>query len=138
MFNWTIINDVPRGITNSTGAVGTEVITMSPVMTETTLVPKTSGGGVTWSGQVAMGTGVRGAVLLIVAETMALKALSQRTSRSGSKCVRVREYSSGGRENVSAVRESNMLSDISGNREGTIVRIGQVIVRICGVYCSGR
>ena len=75
MFNWTIINDVPRGITNSTGAVGTEVITMSPVMTETTLVPKTSGGGVTWSGQVAMGTGVRGAVLTIVAEKMALKHL---------------------------------------------------------------
>ena len=50
MFNWTIINDVPRGITNSTGVVGTELITMSPVMTEATLVLKTSGEGVTWSG----------------------------------------------------------------------------------------
>ena len=49
MFNWTIINDVPRGIANSTGAVGTESITMSPVMTEATLVLKTSGGGVTQS-----------------------------------------------------------------------------------------
>ena len=38
MFSWTIINDVPRGIANSTGAVGIESITMSPVMTETTLV----------------------------------------------------------------------------------------------------
>ena len=49
MFNWTVINDMPRGITNSTGAVGTELIVMSPVMTETTLMLKTSGGGVTWS-----------------------------------------------------------------------------------------
>ena len=38
MFNWTVINDVPRGIANSTGAVGAESIVMSPVMTETTLV----------------------------------------------------------------------------------------------------
>ena len=50
MFNWTVINDVPRGIANSTGAVGTELIVMSPVMTEATLVLKTSGGWVTWSG----------------------------------------------------------------------------------------
>ena len=76
MFNWTIINNVPRGIANSTGAVGTESITMSPVMTEATLVPKTSGGGVTWSGKVAMGTGIGGAVLTIVAEKMTSKAFS--------------------------------------------------------------
>ena len=50
MFNWAIINDVPRGIANSTGAVGTELIAMSPVMTKTALVLKTSGGGVTQSG----------------------------------------------------------------------------------------
>ena len=50
MFNWAIIDDVPRGIANSTGAVGAESIMMSPVMTETTLVSKTSGGGVTQSG----------------------------------------------------------------------------------------
>ena len=50
MFNWTIINHVPRGLANSTGAVGAELVTMSPVMTEATLVLKTSGGGVTWSG----------------------------------------------------------------------------------------
>ena len=47
MFNWTI---VPMGIANSTGVVGAESIMMSPVMTETALVSKTSGGGVTWSG----------------------------------------------------------------------------------------
>ena len=47
MFNWAIINDVPRGIANSTGVVGTESIAMSPVMTEITLVLKTSRGGVT-------------------------------------------------------------------------------------------
>ena len=50
MFSWTIIDNVPRGIANSTGAVGTEPVTMSPVMTEATLVSKTSGGGVTQSG----------------------------------------------------------------------------------------
>ena len=50
MFNRTIINDMPRGIANSTGMVGTESIAMSPVMTETALMLKTSGGGVTWSG----------------------------------------------------------------------------------------
>ena len=67
---------------------------------------------------------VRGAVLLIVAETMTLKAFSQRTSRSGSKCVRAREYSSGGRENASAVRESNVLSGVPRDWESPIVRVG--------------
>ena len=60
MFNWAIINDVPRAIANSSGAVGAESVTMSPVMTETALMLKTSGGGVTWSGWVAMGTGIGG------------------------------------------------------------------------------
>ena len=50
MFSWTIINDVPRGIANSTGVVGAELVMMSPAMTEATLVLKTSGGGVTQSG----------------------------------------------------------------------------------------
>ena len=49
MFNWTVINDVPRGIANSTGVMGAELVTMSPVMTEATLGSRTSGGGVTWS-----------------------------------------------------------------------------------------
>ena len=44
--------------------------------------------------------------------TMTPKALSQRTSRGGSNRVRVREYSSRGRENVSAIRESNVLGGI--------------------------
>ena len=85
-----------------------------------------------------MGAHVGWAILSIVAEKMTPKALRQRACGSRSKGIRVREYSSGGRENASAIRELNMLSDISGNREGAIVRIGQVIVRICGVYCSGR
>ena len=76
MFNWIVINDMPRGITNSTGAVGTESITMSPVMTEATLVPKTSGAGVTWSGKVAVGTGIGGEVLMIMTEKMTSKAFS--------------------------------------------------------------
>ena len=44
MFNWAVISDVTRGITNTTDSVGTESITMSPVMTEVALEPKTSGG----------------------------------------------------------------------------------------------
>ena len=76
MFNWTIINNVPRGIANSTGAVGTESVTMSPVMTEATLVLKKSRGGVTRSGEVTVGTGIGGAILTIVAEKMTSKAFS--------------------------------------------------------------
>ena len=63
-------------------------------------------------------------VLSIVAEKMALKALRQRASGSGPKGVRAREYLSGGGEYTSAVREANMLSDVSGDREATIVRVG--------------
>ena len=76
MFNWTIINNMSRGIENSTGAVETDLITMSPVMTETTLILKTSGGGVTQSGYVAMGASIGGAVLTIVAKKMAPKTFS--------------------------------------------------------------
>ena len=50
MFNWTVISDVSRGIANTTDLVGTESITMSPVMTEITLELKTSGGGMSWCG----------------------------------------------------------------------------------------
>ena len=49
MFNWTIIKHMPRSIACSTDAVRTELITMSPVMAETTLVPKTNGGRMSWS-----------------------------------------------------------------------------------------
>ena len=50
MFSWTITDNMPRGIACSTDAVRTESVLMSPVMTETALVPKTSGGRVTQSG----------------------------------------------------------------------------------------
>ena len=50
MFSWTVIHNVPRGITCSTDVVRAESVTMSPVVVETTLVPKTSGGRVTQSG----------------------------------------------------------------------------------------
>ena len=59
---------------------------------------------------------------------MTPKALCQRASGSRPKSVGVREYPSGGREYTSAVREANVLSDVPGDREGTIVRVGQVIV----------
>ena len=76
MFNWAVINDVPRGIENTTDSVGAELIMMSPVMRETTLMLKTSGGGVTWSRQVAVRAGIGRTVLSIVTEKMTLKALS--------------------------------------------------------------
>ena len=83
-----------------------------------------------------MGARVGWAILSIVAEKMTPKTLCQRASRSRSKSVWVREYSSGGREYTSAIREANMLSDVSRDREGSIVRVSQVIVRISGVYRS--
>ena len=67
-------------------------------------------------------------ILLIVAEKMTLKALCQRACGSRPKSVGAREYLSGGGEYTSAIRETNMLSDVSGDREGAIVRVGQVIV----------
>ena len=67
-------------------------------------------------------------ILSIVAEKMTPKALSQRASGSRPKSVRARENPSGGGEYTSAVREANVLSNVSGDREGAIVRVGQVIV----------
>ena len=124
MFSWTVISDVTRGITNTTDSVGTESITMSPVMTEIALELKTSGGRMFRHGYVAVRACVGWAVLSIVAEKMTLKALCQRASRSRPKSVGAREYTSGRREYTSAVREVNMLSNVSGNREGAIVRVG--------------
>ena len=123
MFNWTVINDVPRDIANSTGAVGAESIVMSPVMTEATLVPKTSGGGVTRSGKVVMGTGIGGAVLSIVAKKMTSKAFGKRASRGQMKSSWTRKYLSGRREYTSAVREADVLSRVSRDRECSVVWI---------------
>ena len=71
-----------------------------------------------------MGAHVGWAILLIVAEKMTPKALGQRACGSRSKSIGAREYSSRGREYTSAVREVNMLSNVSGNREGAIVQVG--------------
>ena len=116
MFNWTIISDMPRSITNGTDLVGTELITMSPVMTEIALVPKTSGGGMSRSGQVAVRARVGGAVLLIVTEIMTSKVLCHGSCRA-------RKYSSGGGEYTSAIGETDMLGGISRNRKSSVVRI---------------
>ena len=124
MFSWTVISDVPRGIANITDSVGTESITMSPVMTEITLESKTSRGGVSWCGYVAMGACVGWTILSIVAKKMTPKTLCQRTSRSGVKSVRVWKYPSGGGEYTSAIREADMLSGVSGDWEGSVVRVG--------------
>ena len=50
MFNWIVISDVSRGITNTTDSVGAELIMMFPVMAEIALEPKTSRGGMSRHG----------------------------------------------------------------------------------------
>ena len=70
-----------------------------------------------------MGASVGWAILLIVAEKMTPKALCQRASGSGSKSIGAREYPSGRGEYTSAIREVNMLGGVSGDWEGTIVRV---------------
>ena len=105
MFNWTVISDVSRGIANTTDSVGVESITMSPLMAEIALEPKTSRGGVSWHGQMAMRARVGGAILSIVAKTMTLKAFGQGTSGSRLKSIGVRKHPGGGREYTSAIGE---------------------------------
>ena len=70
-----------------------------------------------------MGASVGWTILSIVAEKMASKALRQRAGGSWLKSVRVRENSSGGREYVSAVREADVLSCVSRDRESPVVWI---------------
>ena len=70
-----------------------------------------------------MGACVGWAILSIVAEKMTSKALRQGTSGDGLKGVRVREYSSGGREYARAVREADVLSYVSRDRESPVVWI---------------
>ena len=124
MFNWTVISDVARSIANATDSMGTESVSMSPVMTEIALESKTSGGRMSWRGYVAVRACVGWAILSIVAKKMTPKALSQRTSGSRPKCVGARKYMSGGREYTHAVQEANVLSDVLGNRESAVVRVG--------------
>ena len=71
-----------------------------------------------------MGACVGWTILSIVAKKMTPKALHQRASRSGSKGIWAREYSSGGREYTSAIGEADLLSHISRDRESPVVRIG--------------
>ena len=66
---------------------------------------------------------IGGTVLAIVTETMTLKAFSQRTCGNRSKFGGAREYLSGRRENMSAVKKMNMLSKVPGDREGSVIRI---------------
>ena len=124
MFNWTVISNMSRGITNTTDSVRAESITMSPVMTEIVLELKTSRGGVSQHGHVAMRACVGGAILSIVAEKMTPKVFSQGTSRSRSKSVRARKYSSGGGEYASAIGELNVLGIIPRDWESSVVRVG--------------
>ena len=68
-----------------------------------------------------MGACVGWTILSIVAKKMTSKALRKRAGGSRSKGVRAREYSSGGGEYVRAVREVNVLSCVSRDREGSVV-----------------
>ena len=71
-----------------------------------------------------MGARVGWAILSIVAEKMTPKTLGQRASRGRPKSVGVRKNPSGGGEYTRAVRETNVLSDVLGNRESAVVRVG--------------
>ena len=64
------------------------------------------------------------AILSIVAEKMTPKALGQRASRGRPESVGVRKYPCGGGEYMCAIWEANVLSDVSGNRERAVVRVG--------------
>ena len=72
---------------------------------------------------MAMRACVGGAVLSIVTEIMTSKALCHGACRGRSKSNGVRKYLSGRGEYTSAIREVNMLGGISGDWEGTIVRV---------------
>ena len=55
------------------------------------------------------------------------------------KSSRTRKYLSRRGENPGAIWESDMLSNVPGDREGVVFFIGKVIIIISGrVYCSGR
>lgn len=61
-----------------------EMVTMSPAMTKAKVILNTKASrlGVTESGLVTTGTDVVGAILLIVTQTMTLKVLNKRRTRS--------------------------------------------------------
>ena len=77
----TIVNDVASLIAYVTNSSGTESITMSPSATKVTLGGQTSSLRVSRGGEMAVGTGVEGAVLAIVTCARAPKAFGE--SRSG-------------------------------------------------------
>ena len=79
---WTIVNDVASSIAYVTNSSGTESIAMSPSATKVALGGQTSSLRVSGSGEVAVGTDVEGAVLMIVTCARAPKAFSERGSRA--------------------------------------------------------
>ena len=84
---------------------------------------------------MAMGAGISGAVLTIVAEKMTTKAFGQRTSRSGAAAFRLREDPSRGREDLGTIRELDVLCCISMDGEGVVLFIGVTVIRGGKVYC---
>ena len=87
---------------------------------------------------MAMGAGIGGAVLTIVTEKMAAKTFRQEACRGRTESSRMRKDLSGRGENLSAIRESNMLSRVPGDWEGVVFLISGVIVGCRRVYCGGR
>ena len=87
---------------------------------------------------MAVGTGIGGAVLTIVAEKMAAKTFGEEASRSRAKSSRTRKHLSGRGENPSAIWEPDMLSSIPRDRESIVFLISRVVVRCRRVHCGGR
>ena len=54
------------------------------------------------------------------------------------KSSRTRKYLSRRRENLGTIWESDMLSNVPGDREGVVFFISRVVVISGRVYCSGR
>ena len=86
---------------------------------------------------MAVGAGIGGAVLTIVAEKMTMNTFGQRASWSRAKGIRLREDMSGRRENVSAIGKLDVLGHILRNGEGMVFFIS-VVIRGGRVYCGGR
>ena len=74
----------------------------------------------------------------IAAEKMTVKTFGQRASRSGVTSFRLRKDLSRGREDSSAIGESDVLHCILRDGEGMVFFISVAVIRSGRVYCCGR
>ena len=87
---------------------------------------------------MAVGAGISGEILMIVAEKITMKTFSQRASRTGATSFGLREDMSSGRDNLSAIGESNVSCCILRDGEGMVLFISVTFIRGGRIYCSGR